>query len=377
MTSTQSSQYSFGPAAILARVGAFTAIPTAFARMNGAVHLARAALERAPAPVSPTPSVVISMEGAARLVKFAGGGKKDPILLCPSLINRLYVLDLKEGISVVEQLVKAGHTVYGIDWGDPGAAEHGVSFEGFVRRLARMLDAACADAKVEKMHLLGHCLGGTMATALAAVDDSRIATLINLTAPIAFHDDGLLSAWTRAPFFKAESVTRALGHVPPWLTQPAFQILKPMGQPAKALRLFQSLDKPQFLEFFRCLETWINDNVSIPDRFFVDLIEVLYKQDGLVNGKLMFAEGPVVLEEVTVPLLTIAAAEDHIVPVDSAVAGQDRFKSKTKKCEVLPGGHIGVVVGGLARRRLWPMLLSWMEENPIHKPAKLKTEVTQ
>jgi polyhydroxyalkanoate synthase len=225
------------------------------------------------------------------------------------------------------------------------------------------------------MHLLGHCLGGTMCTALAATDDSRIATLINLTAPIAFHDKGMLSKWTRAPFFKAESITRAVGHVPPWLTQPAFQILKPMGQPAKAMRLFQSLDKPTFLEFFRCLETWINDNVSIPDGFFVDLIETLYKKDGLLTGNLRFANGPVVLEEVTVPLLTIAAQEDHIVPVDSAVAGQDRFGSKKKRVEILPGGHIGVVVGGLSRRRLLPTLMAWMEENAL--PAQKTLGVVQ
>ncbi len=364
---------------ILSRSGLFSAVPTALARMNGAMMLARVSLDRTPAPVAPSPAVVIATEGAAQLMRYEavpGVAKKDPILLCPSLINRLYVLDLKEGISVVEVLRKAGHTVYGIDWGEPGEAERGVRFEGFVRRLQRFLEVGCADAGVERMHLLGHCLGGTMATALAATDDSRIQSLINLTAPVAFHDAGLLSKWTRAPFFHAENVVRAVGHVPPWLTQPAFQILKPMGQPSKALRLFQSLDKPQFLEFFRCLETWINDNVSIPDAFFVDLVEVLYKKDGLVTGKLHFAEGPVVLEEVTVPLLTVAAAEDHIVPKDSALAGVARFSSKKKRTEVLPGGHIGVVVGGLARRRLWPLLLEWLEETALPPPA-MKLEVLQ
>ena len=353
---------------VLARTGFFTAVPTALARMNGAMTLGRMALERTPAPVAPTPSRVIHAIGAASLVRYdpmPGVAARDPILLCPSLINRLYVLDLKEGISVVEQLRKAGHRVYGIDWGEPGAAEHGVSFEGFVARLRAFIDAACADAKAPSLHLLGHCLGGTMATALCAVDDKRVRTLINLTAPIAFHDDGLLSKWTRAPFFEPELVVRALGHVPAWLTQPAFQILKPMGQPSKALRLFQNLDDPKFLEFFRCLETWINDNVSIPDRFFVDLTRTLYREDALVNGTLAFEQGPVRLENVKVPLLTIVAAEDHIVPQASALAGVDRVASTVKRTEILPGGHIGVVVGGLARRRLWPTLLAWLDENRV------------
>lgn len=362
--SATSTTYSFGPASLLQRAGVFDTMPKAFARMNGAMSLARATLERRPAPVAPSPAVVIAMEGAARLLRYErvpGAVKKSAILLCPSVINRLYVLDLKEGISVVEQLRNAGHDVYGIDWGEPGAAEHGVSFEGFVGRLEKFLDIACVDAKREKMHVLGHCLGGTMALALAATNDKRIESLINLTAPVEFHDSGLLSKWSRAPFFDATLVTRALGHVPPWLTQPAFQVLKPMGQPTKVLRLFQSLDNDKFLDFFRCLETWINDNVSIPDAFFEDLIGQLYRKNALAEGTLHFKSGPVVLDEITVPMLTIAAADDHIVPVDSATKALERVKSQKKRTEVLPGGHIGVVVGGLARRRLWPLLLEWMQ----------------
>lgn len=390
-TSTSSSSassapasYSFGPAALLQRAGVFDAMPKALARMNGAMFLGRALLEKRPAPVAPTPAVVLAMDGAARLLRYEplpgapksganGATHKDAILLCPSVINRLYVLDLKEGISVVEQLRNAGHAVYGIDWGEPGAAEHGVGFEGFVGRLDRFLATACADAGVDKMHLLGHCLGGTMSLALAATNDTHIKSLINLTAPVAFHDGGLLSKWSRAPFFDATLVTRALGHVPPWLTQPAFQILKPMGQPAKALRLFQSLDNAKFLDFYRCLETWINDNVSIPDAFFEDLITHLYRENALLNGTLKFESGPVLLEEITVPLLTIAASEDHIVPVASATAGLERTKSTKQRTEVLPGGHIGVVVGGLARRRLWPLLLEWMAESETSpKPARAR-----
>jgi polyhydroxyalkanoate synthase subunit PhaC len=351
---------------ITKRLGVVDAVPNALARMRGAMTLARHTLERTPAPVAPTPAALVHQEGAARLLRYMeapGGATKPAVLLSPSLINRLYVLDLKTGISVVEALVNAGHRVYGIDWGEPGEAEKGVPFDGFVDRLSRFLDKACADNRTEKIHVLGHCLGGTMTTALAAVDDKRFASLINLTAPLSFHDGGMLSAWTRAPFFDPSAIVKVTGHVPAWLTQPAFQILKPAGQPAKALRLFQNMGDEKFLEFFRCLETWINDNVSIPDGFFVDLVGKLYREDALVNGLLTVSGKSVKLENVKVPVLTVAAAEDHIVPVASATEPVSRFSSSVKRTETLPGGHIGVVVGGLARRRLWPLLIEWMS-NP-------------
>ncbi|MDP2340775.1 MAG: alpha/beta fold hydrolase [Deltaproteobacteria bacterium] len=348
-------------ASILGRSGVFSVLPNALARTAGALHLARVSIAREPAPVAPSAADVIDVAGAAKLLRYRSKGvalDKAPILLCPSLINRLYVLDLKEGISVVDVLLRAGHPVYGVDWGNPGPAEHGVSFEEFTTtRLKGFLAAACVDASVPKMTLLGHCLGGTMAACLAAVDDSHIQSLVLLTAPLTFHDKGLLSAWTRAPFFNPRDVTRVVGHVPGWVTQPAFQILKPMGQTSKVLRLWQNLGNPTFLEFFRCLETWINDNVSIPDGFFHDLVEQLYQKDALAQGTLQFKDGPVILEDISVPVLAIAAALDHIVPPASAIEPTARFASAQKQTEVLDGGHIGVVVGGLARRRLWPLLL--------------------
>jgi polyhydroxyalkanoate synthase len=356
------------PVSLLSRAGVFSTIPNAMARSTGALHLARVTLTREPAPVAPSPADVVHTIGAAMLLRYrphpeaAGGPPKAPIVLAPSLINRLYVLDLKEGISVVEQLLRAGHPVYGIDWGDPGDAERGVGFEGFVDRLAAFLHTACDDANVPSMTVLGHCLGGTMAAALAATNATQMRSLVLLTAPLTFHDGGLLSAWSRAPFLDPRDLTRLVGHVPSWITQPTFQILKPMGQASKVMRLWQSLGNPTFLEFFRCLETWINDNVAIPDAFFEDLITQLYQGDALVKGTLHFKSGPVLLENIEIPTLSVAASEDHIVPVQSAVSPTSQFSSAHNRVEVLDGGHIGVVVGGLARRKLWPLLLSWLDE---------------
>jgi polyhydroxyalkanoate synthase len=366
------------------RAGVFQAVPDALARGAGALTLTRWAVTRDPAPVAPSPADVIGIDGAARLLRYRPKpgvpATRAPILLCPSLINRLYVLDLMAGLSVVDALLSAGHPVYGIDWGDPGPAEHGLSFEDFVTgRLRAFLRTACDDAHVERMALLGHCLGGTMATALAAVDDRHIASLILLTAPLRFHDTSVLSAWTRTPWFDPADLVRIVGHVPGWVTQPAFAVLKPLGQTTKALRLWQSLGDPQFLQMFRCLETWINDNVAIPDAFFVDLVGQLYRGDGLVRGTFAFSTGPVRLEAVRVPVLAIAAAQDHIVPPDSALTPTTRFASRVQRRETLDGGHIGIVVGGLGRRRLWPLLLQWLGEpaaTTMDTPASTNPQMT-
>lgn len=355
------------PTEVMSRLGVMDALPTALGRTTGMMRLLRAAAFREPAPVAPTPCTVVETLGATRLLRYKSEVEPRftrPVLLCPSVINRHYILDLKEDISVVRILLEAGHRVYAIDWGNPGDAELPLGFADFVRgRLRHFVDFVNEDAGSEDLHLLGHCLGGTMATSLCAVDDRGIATLINLTTPINFHDDGVLSAWSRAPFFDPRALAEALGHIPPWLTQPSFMILRPMGPSVKAIRLFQSLGNERFLEFFRCLETWINDNVHIPKGFYIDLIEKLYRENALVKGTLDLAGEPAVLEEVRVPALTVCAREDHIVPPDSAIAGHNAFGSEDKRLEVFEGGHIGVVVGGRAKRNLWPLLCDWFAEH--------------
>jgi polyhydroxyalkanoate synthase len=181
------------------KLGAFDAIPDAMARMTGALRLMETAFSQKPAPVRPTPMEIVELTGSARLFRYVSDTPRKyerPILLCPSLINRPYILDLKEGISVVHTLVEAGHSVYVIDWGDPAHAELNLDFSDHVAgRLRHFINRTLEDSGARDLHLFGHCLGGTMTTALCAVDDEGIASLINLTAPIRFHDDGILSPW--------------------------------------------------------------------------------------------------------------------------------------------------------------------------------------
>lgn len=370
---------SLKPANLLARLGVFSTIPNAMARANGLMKLTRFAVERTPAPVAPTASETILVEGCSRLMRYAAPDAaihhtddenaavktpKLPILLIPSLINRYYVLDLKSGISVVEMLRNKGHHVYIVDWGEPTSADANAGFAQYaLHRLRKFIDAVLKDYGTDELHLLGHCLGGTMCTSLAALDPRGIRSLVNLTAPISFHDDGVLSAWSRAPFFDAASFAEVMGNIPPWITQPSFLVLKPMGQPSKILRLWQNLGDDKFLDFFRCLETWVNDNVSIPKKFYVDLIERLYRENALLSGNFVLDGKKVILEDVKMPVFTVTAQQDHIVPPQSAIAGHQRFPNEKNKLKVFSGGHIGVVVGGAARKTFWPELHQWFLDN--------------
>jgi polyhydroxyalkanoate synthase len=333
-------------------------------RVTGALQLAREWHE--PAPVAPSPFHEVCRIGSSRLRRYlprAPRAYRTPVLLVTSLINRPYILDLTDGNSVVQGLLDRGWPVYLVDWGDPGEEESGLGLEGWILdRLRPFLAATCADAGADDAHLLGQCLGGTMTTALAAVDDTQIASLVNLTAPISFVDGGMFSKWARAPLFDVEAFADRVGDVPAWLSQPLFVVAKPLAHPTKLMRLWQGLGNERFHHLFRCMETWVNDNLAIPRGFFVDLIGQLYREDALCSGTLTLGGTPVVLEEIEAPTLLVAASDDHIVPAPSALVGADRFSSADLRTLVIDGGHIGVVIGSRGRRQFLEQTHAWMAE---------------
>jgi len=66
------------------------------------------------------------------------------------------------------------------------------------------------------------------------------------------------------------------------------------------------------------------------------------------------------LKNIEVPLLHVIAEHDHIVPPACArplVAG---VGSKDKTELMLPGGHVSLVAGPNAVKRMWPALDQWL-----------------
>ena len=321
--------------------------------------------------VGSTPADVVHRENKWRLLRYrpAPGGPKfeTPVLLVPSLINRHYVMDLMPGKSMAEDLVKAGHDVYVLDWGTPGDEDRHLTFDDVVDRyLGRAIRKVAKSSRRGKTHVLGYCLGGTMATIHAAVHQEHIASLLVLAAPVSFSGEiGLLETWTRLPNFKVSDVVDAFGNVPWQLMQSAFTMLRPTLGMSKAVHV---VDKAitsdpvnankweEFSEGFRALEAWGNDNVSFPGACYVRYIDELYRKDALMAGTFTLSGKRVHLEKINVPTMCIVFQHDNIVPLKNASVLVDKIASTDKVLLSLPGGHVGAVVSRSAQKSLWPKM---------------------
>lgn len=324
---------------------------------------------RKPPAVGSTPHELVHAENKWRLLRYlpAEGAApaprhSHPILLVPSLINRHYVLDLMPDRSMAAWLVARGHDVFCIDWGTPGPEDRYLDLQDIVERYLGRAVRVATRLSGHCPHLLGYCMGGTLAAVHAALHPERLASLIALAAPIRFDDEGLLTAWTKAPSFDIDALVDATGLIPWQLLQSSFHLLRPTSNLSKIVNLVDRAWNDPFLDGFFALETWANDNVSLPGAFYRAWIVDFYRHNRLWTGELMVGARPVDLAQVTCPTLAIAFEHDTIAPPASCEALIERVATADRQAVRLRGSHIGGTTSSSAEKNLWPLISRFCAE---------------
>ncbi len=360
----------------MSRAAPLSALAKHAARLR---NLARLTLRGRPT-VGATPCDVVHAERSWRLLRYRAGESaapereapefvhRTPVLMVPSLINRHYVLDLRPGRSLAAYLLGRGHDVFVIDWGTPGPEDRYLGFDDYAGDfLGRALERCCAEARSERAHVLGYCLGGTLAVAHAAAfaREGRVASLALLAAPVRFDDGGLLSVWMRSPAFDPRALVEATGLVPWPMMQAAFYLLKPFQLPSKLVALYDRAWDQGYLDGYAAVETWGADNVSLAGRFFEEYVERLYRSNELIEGRFSLCGRPASLASIECPVLTVTFEHDHIVPHESASALLGAVSSAVAERLHYDGGHIGSVISAKAEKTLWPALSGFFAKGDV------------
>lgn len=313
---------------------------------------------------APTPRDTLLTDGTASLYRFrrpegVAPVAAPPVLLVPSMINRWYVLDLRQGSSVAEHLVQAGLDVFCLDWGAPEDEDRHRTWDDGVRRLDRMLRRVRRETQAQQVTVLGYCMGATVAAVHAALHPELYAGFVNLLGPIDFSHAGLLGQMTDRRWFDGAAVAEA-GNVAPLQMQSGFVLLRPTQQLSKWVTVAEKALDPEFRAAFEALEGWANDNVAFPAATYVRYIDELYQRNLLVKGEHAALGRRVDLGRITCPTLTVTASKDTICPPKAALALHETVGAKVRRHLEIPGGHVGAVVGARASKTLYPALAAFM-----------------
>jgi polyhydroxyalkanoate synthase len=281
------------------------------------------------------------------------------LLLVPHVVNRPYILDLNEDVSVVGFLGRHGIEVFMIDWGYPETRHHDISFAHY----ARYVDLAAGFMADEAPFVLGYCTGGIIALIWASCFPRKPKALALMATPVDFADwrDPRLM-WGK--LFNAHQVAEHFGNIPG-------ELIDFIGLQLFSLYLPRFAMAPEFWEEFwgwGAFENhwrrwrWVMDAQAIPRAAYEQFIEDCYRKNLLIQNR-MHANGQRVdLTRIGCPILNVFARYDHIVPPESVRALSRVYSGKDYQEIEFPSSHVGLATSRKAQTHLWPQVAAWLSK---------------
>lgn len=305
-------------------------------------------------------------EGGIRLLDYGSNKAGIPILVVPSLINRAYILDLSERKSFLRFMTTRGFRPFLADWGEPGERERGFTLSDYIGgALEDMLDKVI-ELTGSKPVVLGYCMGGLLALALAVLRPKNVVGLALLATPWDFHCQRGEQARLAAAFLEPlEPMIERFGELPVDMLQAMFASLDPLGA-ARKFATFAALADPgngspanrARAEEFVALEDWLNDGVPLVAQVARECLASWYGANDPARGRWRVAGKAIDPKRVRCPSLVVIPAQDRIVPPESAESLVSMLPAAERMAP--PLGHIGMVVGSRAEAMLWEPLAAWI-----------------
>lgn len=291
-----------------------------------------------------TPRTQVYNEGSKKLYLYKSNlENSQPLLLVYSLINRPYIFDLRPKRSLIEFLTNNGFDVYLLDWGDPQPEDiHEDLSELIIGTLNRVVTFILKKHNIEKLNMLGYCMGGTFSALYNAIYPEKINRLTLLTTPLSKAEGGLLQKISsRVNVDKAFS---SKGLISGRDLKMFFNSVKPASLIKKERDFWLNNQEEKFIENFMPVEKWSNDTPNVPAKVFTEFIDICYNHD-LSKEKLTIGNKIADFKNIKNRVFSIAAEHDWIIAKSAIETAKDVMPNAKHESHLLAGGHIGLVIG--------------------------------
>ena len=288
---------------------------------------------------------------------------RTPLLVVYALINRETMLDLQPGRSVVERFLDAGIDLYMIDWGYPTRKDRFQGFDDHVNGyMDNVVDFIRQQHGVEKINLMGICMGGTFSVIYCALHPDKIKNLVTTVTPTNFDTrKGLLHVWMES--LDVDRVVDTFGNLPADVMNLGFLLLNPARLMIdKYVGFLEHSDNKQFVENFVRMDKWIFDSPDLPGEVFRQFVHDCYQGNKLLHNKMDVGGKRVDLTQLTMPLLNIYGKYDHLVPPEACEQLIAHVGSTDKENVCLDTGHIGIYVSSKYQEAFAPKIAAWLKQ---------------
>ena len=301
---------------------------------------------------------VVWQRGTTQLLDYGCSGIGPTILVIPSLINRYYVLDLLPERSLLRHLASSGLRTLVIDWGTPGSEERHFDLTDYIVERLEAAFATAAEVAGAPVGIVGYCMGGLLALALALRRQSQVGCLALLATPWDFHAQNGRGRFLAVVADCLARVHGTAGSVPVEVIQTLFFFLDPFSAERK-FRRFAALDPASDeARRFVALEDWINDGVPLALGVARDCGRSWYGDNEPVGGLWRVAGDPMRPQLLGRPALVVVPGRDRIVSPGAAEPLAAALGTATVLRPSL--GHVGMMSAVRAPEMLWTPIAAWL-----------------
>ncbi|MFM5954449.1 MAG: alpha/beta fold hydrolase [Novosphingobium sp.] len=285
-----------------------------------------------------------------------------PVLLVMATTNRGYIFDMVPGQSMVEFLLLRGYDVFMLDWEAPRAEDRGLGMKDYVEDfVGSAITEVQRTTGEQDVSLVGYCMGGVLSTLWSGLNHAAgPKNLAVFTTPVDFRKMTLFQAWSDQRYFDVDRLVDTLGMAPADMLLTAFDMLRPAGRASANFALLDNMWNEDFVKGHRMFERWSNDMLPLAGEYFRETTKQLVWDNALMEGTMRVGGRRVELDKITCPFLHVTAEHDHIVSTAASAPLIELVGSQDKEQVVLKGGHVSLIAGPNAVKRMWPKLDSWL-----------------
>ena len=289
----------------------------------------------------------------------------------PTLVDAPYaghtavIADYHRGQSLIETLLAngIGHVAL-TDWKSATEDMKDLEIDNY---LADMIVAI--DDLGGRVNLVGLCQGGWVAAMVAARFPEKVNSLVLAGAPIDTDaGNGPIKRIAHASpmsFYK-ELLALGGGLMKGKFMLQGWKNMHPEQHYIKDyIDLYEHIDDPVFIEKVETFESWYENPIDLPGRWYLQVIAQLFKENRLAKGEFMGLGRKLDLHDIACRTYLLAGADDDITAPEQVL--DDAKYLGTPQSQIMkmtvPGGHIGLFMGARTLKEHWPPIVRWIAGN--------------
>lgn len=296
----------------------------------------------------------------------AAGAVGTPVLVdAPFAGHSATIADFATGQSLVRTLLDNDvNRVLVTDWKSATAEMRDFDIDKYLSEINVVVDDLGG-----RVNLVGLCQGGWMSAMYASRFPEKVASLVLAGSPIDTNaGDGPIRSMAHSlPLsFYQEMVKQGGGRMLGRNMLAGWKNMHPDKQYVeKYIDLYAHVDDRNYIARTKTFESWYENPVDLPGVYYLQAIDLLFKQNLFARGKFTALGQTLSLKSITCPTYLMAGEADDITTKEQVFAARDLIGTAPDKItqSLVPGGHIGLFMGSRTLDEAWPLIATWLRQN--------------